>query len=139
MRTPPVCSSRKRMLSPYNNQNLSPSHRQDQLASSSQYPLPVYDKPSQSFCQRQRPVNQNQMPPPPSLCDTRLQQQAAYYQHLPASKLQPQTPSSVFPSQREAPSAAQLPPTSCEPSLGPLPAPFRSQVVAISARRSTCP
>ncbi len=114
MKTPPVCSSRKRMLSPYSSQNLTPSRRQDQLASASRFP-----------------VNQNQMPPPPSLCDTRLQQQAAYYQPLPASKLQPQTPSSMFPSQREAPSAAQSPPTFCEPSRGPLPTPFHSQVVAI--------
>jgi hypothetical protein len=116
MRTPPVCSSRKRMLSPYSNQKLSSSHRQDQLTSASRCP-----------------VNQNQMPPPPSLSDTRLQQQAAYYQSPPASKLQRQPPSSVFPSQREAPSAAQSPPTSCEPSRGP----FHSQVVAISALRST--
>jgi hypothetical protein len=121
MRTPPVCSSRKRMLSPYSNQNLSSSRRQDQLTSASR-------------CT----VNQNQMPPPPSLCDTRLQQQAAYYQP-PSSKRQPQTPSAMFPSQRETPSAAQSPPVFCEPSRGPLPAPFHSQVVAISSLRSSCP
>jgi hypothetical protein len=133
MRTPPVCSSRKRMLSPYSNQNLTPSRCQDQLVSASQCPL--YDKQIESFCQRQCPVNQNPMPaPPPSLCDTRLQQQAAYYQPPPSSKLQPQT------SLRKASSAAQSPPPAfCEPSRGPLPAPIHSQVVAISALRSTCP
>ncbi len=143
MRTPPVRSSRKRMLSPYSNQNLTSCRRQDQLAPASQHPnmpLPVNDKQNESFCQRQCPVNQNPMPPPSaSLCDTRLQQQAAHYRLPPSAKLPPQTPSSTFPSQREEPSAVQSPPPFCEPSRGPLPTPFHSQVVAISALRSTCP